>query len=824
MDSQMEALPPGAEPAAPSGASARAQPVIAIRGASEHNLRQVSVDIPKRRLVSFTGVSGSGKSSLVFDTIYVEAFRRFADASQAPVYVMGGSYWQKTARPKFLSIRGLPPALGLSQRQGVAGKLSTVGTISGMSDLLRVYFAAFGEVYCRNCDIPLRATSLEQLFHTLTKDFPDQTVTVVAPIVEKRKGGFANEIEKFRLLGFSRLRVNGTLHNLQDDEAVIKVDAKKLNTIELLVDKIKITADKHKRLERALVQALEYGKGVVGIETDDLRQRYNNKSSCPQCGESAPRLDPRHFSHSSLGQCPACDGTGASVEGAPEDLLACPACDGVRLSNARPIVRVLGRTFEELHLEPLHRLAPWVRESLDPASKGDKARGKVSEELRRLVDTIERLGLDHLNLNRSGASLAPGDLQRLRLSSMISNRLQGALYVLDEPCQGLTAIEVDALVALLRELVTRGASVIAVEHHPRFLATCDVIFHLGPGAGSHGGQLTGVTTGREYARDLEVHTVPKGKLDEHAGASGFRYPRVEVRGIKREDLFLPAAGVSVIRGRAGGGKASFLDLCVYRPLELMAKRKNEENEDDFGLPPALLKKICQPVAVGDVKVEFVTYVRPGSVTRASRRTVASALDVVQPLRELFAKLPQSQVLGLTESHFSPHSKLGRCPTCEGKGFKEIPQRFGPPVEVMCDLCLGARLGSKSLLPRFKGRNYAELMEMSLEENHTMFQHVRLIETRLGRALQFGLGYLKLGQGMDSLSGGELQRLMLTIELKRANLAGAWFLLAHPGTGLHKPDIKILGELMRIMKERGASFVLLENREEFLPFADHVIEF
>lgn len=849
--------------------------VISVIGAREHNLRDVSVDIPKNKLVAFTGVSGSGKSSLVFDTLYIEAFRRFADASQAPVYVMGSSIWARASRPRFQSIKGLPPALGLSQRQGVAGKLSTVGTISGVSDLLRVYFAAFGEVHCRNCDIPLRATSFTDVMTRLYADYAGKKVVVVAPIAEKRKGGFATEIEKFRQLGFSKIRVNGTTTDLQDEDVKIRIDAKKLNTIEVLIDFLAITEDKRKRLERAVGQAIEYGKGVVKIEQPDLelQVKFNTKSSCPQCGESAPRLDPRYFSHSSLGQCAQCAGTGSKGEDLPSDLFPCGSCKGSRLSNSRPIVRVQTHTFEGIQALPLPALTRVVMSELVPAARGDKARMRVVDELQRVVATLGKMGLGHLTLNRAGSSLSPGDLQRLRLAAMLSNRLTGALYVLDEPCQGLTATEVGHLVKVLEELVTQGASVVVVEHHPVFLSHCHQVYVMGPGAGVKGGHIVGTCAGNDLARfeathfgESELtnksarearnkalvftqeqqeaalpprggrkgkekalraaavaaaatsHTKAQSQVSEEpvgkaAKPSKLIFENIAVRNLVLPRLEIPQAAVTILRGDAGRGKTSFLELCLLPALSQLLESDKPSHGEFYRLK-------CE----GNVSVSSVDDVRPGSLTRSSRRSVAAALEVIQPVREIFAQVPSSQVLGLTEMHFSWNSKLGRCENCEGRGYIELMQRYGPPVRVECEVCFGAKLGTRSLLPRFKGYNLADVMGLDIEEASQVFAHVRQIHQRLSRAVQFGLGYVKLGQSMDSLSGGELQRLTLTMELKRVQLAGTWFLLVHPGTGLHAPDIRVLGELMQLMVSRGATFVVLENREEFLEFAHQVVKF
>ncbi|NBO37189.1 hypothetical protein EBU99_01255 [bacterium] len=816
---------------------------IQVKGAHEHNLQSVDVEIPKNKLVAFTGVSGSGKSSLVFDTLYVEAFRRFADASHAPVQLMGHSFWSRTSRPKFQAIRGLPPALGLSQRQGVAGKLSTVGTISGVSDLLRVYFAAFGDVHCRNCDIPLRATPFKELITQIEELFAGQKVTVVAPIVEKRKGAFRDEIEKFRQLGFSKIRVNGESYSLQDEDERISIDAKKLNTIEVLIDALQVVPERRARLERAVGQAIEYGQGVVKIEEKSVQQKFNTKSACPQCGESAPRLDPRYFSHSSLAQCTTCAGTGAEDEDKPADLFPCKKCSGSRLTHNRPIVRVQNLRFEQLHQAKLHDLLHHLKTSFVPDAGSQRAKVQVLSEALRLVETMCRLGLEHLNLNREGASLSPGDLQRLRLASMISNQLRGALYIMDEPCQGLTSKEVQKLVGVLRGLVDHGSSVLVVEHHPQFLKHCDEVFLMGPGAGRLGGQIVSCFQGESQIQDMllkkeqalfdSASNIDLTQTLRTANALGLRrrkasseeseqqkpgaliFEDIRVRTAKKAKLRIPQASLTLIRGEAGRGKGSFIELCVWPALE---KYIESERVSARELP------FCRVSPDGHIEVNSLHDIRPGSLVRTSRRTVAAALDVLVPIREIFAQLPQSQIMGLTPSHFSWNSKQGRCPSCEGRGYIEIPQRFGPPVEVSCEECLGTKLSQRSLVPRFKGLNLAEIMNLTLEEARQFFAHVRSIEARLASALEFGLGYVTMGQGMDSLSGGELQRLTLTLELRRAQLQGAWFLLLHPGTGLHTPDIATLGRLLRMMVSRGASFVVLENREEFLRFADQVVEF
>lgn len=824
---------------------------ISVRGAQEHNLKNLDLDIPKNALIAFTGVSGSGKSSLVFDTIYAEAFRRFVDSSQVPVYLLSGSTWKKNARPKFKSIHGLPPALGLSQKQGVAGKLSSVGTVLGLTDLFRVYYAAFGDIFCHKCDIPLKSISFNDLYNRVIEEFTHKKIMIVAPISEKRKGAFSDEIEKFKELGFSKLRLNGAIFDLQDEQTKIKVDAKKLNTIEVIIDYTTISSDKKQRIERALFQALEYGKGILKIEYQGNELKFNTKSSCPQCGESAPKLDPRYFSHSSLGKCKECDGEGSALSGLPSDLFPCKRCKGGRLDISSPIVRVAGSTFIDLHQKHFLELFDFVSIQLKNHAGSDKARLKVFSEIYRLLQSIIQLGLSHLSLNRAANSLSPGDLQRLRLSAMISNKLQGVLYLVDEPCQGLTAEEVKQLVCVLQDIVKDGASVVAVEHHPVFLSFCEKLFLMGPGAGAHGGQVVAITTGLEglsdssvkhnYEKNLTKYAVQaqvmeletrksKGKIRQSVGASSsggtsqqissILLSDVSLRTLRKNKVLIKQGVINLIRGKSGSGKTSFVQICLLPLLHKIGEIESQE-EEYTKIP---YEEYCKVRISEGIEVSLVGYIKPGSVTKSSRRSVASALDVLKPIRELFEKLPASQVMGLTESHFSWNSKLGRCDCCEGKGYIELPQRYSEPVRIECEKCLGAKLNSRSLLPRFRGYNLADIMNLTLDQVLDLFENHKLISNRIYKACQFGLGYVQLGQGMDSLSGGEIQRLNLTIQLKRVNLQGAWFILTHPSTGLHGPDIEILGKLMQVMTQKGASFVLIENREEFFQYADNIIEF
>jgi excinuclease ABC subunit A len=793
---------------------------LSVRGAQEHNLKKINIDIPKNQLIAVTGVSGSGKSSLVFHTIYAEAFRRFADASQVPIFMMGRSLWSQISRPRFQSLTGLPPALGLSQKQGIANKISTVGTISGISDLLRVYFSAFGDIFCRTCDIPLRAISFSYLCQNVMTHWRGKKIMIIAPLCEKRKGGFAEEILKFRQLGFSKIRLNEKIYDLQDDSQSIPIDTKKLNTLDVIIDYCLVSPEKTQRIERALFQALEYGKNVVYIESSNEFKKFNTRSLCPQCEESAVKLDPRYFSHSSLGQCPQCAGEGSLKPSLETDLFPCPTCQGSRLNlPCLPIVRVFNVSYPETHFMTIAELKKLIQEQWKIDKNQEKSKFKIYSEILSSLHSLIGLGLGHLNLNRSGTTLAPGDLQRIRLASLISNHLTGVLYVLDEPCQGLTHEEVQNVVNVVKDLIKKKATVLAVEHHPVFLSHCDTLVLMGPGAGSQGGEI--ISVGPPPAKSQSKPWMRQDNTHKKSGTNNsLVFSQLQVRQIKKDHIEIMQNKITILHGKSGSGKRSFVELCLLPALRSFTKKMVPDPEA-FHIP---FKNFCKIKISKNFLVHAVHEIKPGSLVKSSRKSVASALEIMKPLRALFATLTTSQMMGLTENHFSWHSHFGKCEKCFGRGYTEIQNRFANALKIDCEFCLGARLNSRSLVPRFKGLHFFDLMCLTIEDAYALFSTHKFIAKKLEQGLQFGLGYIKLGQTMDMLSGGELQRLNLTLELKHPYLEGVWFLLTHPSTGLHEPDLKTLGQLISLMSKRGASFILIENREELFEYADAIIDF
>ncbi len=830
---------------------------IIVKGASEHNLKNIDVEIPKNKINVFTGISGSGKSSLVFDTIYAEAFRRFLDSTQMPVFYLSNSSQYKPGRSKFHSISGLPPAFGISQRQRVASQLSTVGTITGVSDLFRVYFAAYGDKFCSECDIPLKGIQISEIKDQILHLFQDKNITISANLVEKRKGSFKKEIEKFLEKGFSKINLNGKIHDLEEEK--INIDGKKLNTISFIVDSLKLKTENATRLERSLRQAVELGKGVVKVTSESNSRIYNTLSSCPQCGQSAQKIDPRFLSHTSpLGKCTRCHGLGSEHFPLPSDLFPCLECHGGRMNSDKPTVRILGKTIDEIQKLKFSELILFIQEQLNWDAKNDTGKQKIYAEISKIILTLNSLNLGHLFLNRSGQSLSPGDLQRVRLASFVSNHLKGALYVIDEPCQGLTNSEVQNLLELFKQIKEIGATLLCVEHHPFFLANADCLFLMGPGAGIYGGQIVSKATdplslkalllNEAQKTNAEFALSSKQQLDQELKESTMRLKKsrknfsldktlanvdysafiefsdVSLRNLNQKRYLLKTKAINVLRGPSGSGKMTFID-CILLPYLQAAGAKFENWEDSELDSLKLLKDKYYHIKVtGNFKAGIVNYVKPGNLIRTSRRIVASALEVVVPLRQLFAKLHQSQMLGLTEHHFSWSSKLGKCLQCEGRGYVEHEQKYMQSIKMECDSCYGARLDSHSLKPRFKNYNFAEVMNLTLDQAVQLFDNQTSIQSKIERACLFGLGYIQLGQTMDMLSGGEIQRLNLTLELKRSLLEDCFFILIHPSTGLHTPDISKLKILLKRMVEKGATFVCVDNREEFLDFAENVLDF
>lgn len=773
---------------------------IRVKGASEHNLKGFDVDIPKNQLVVLTGISGSGKSSLAFDVLYQESLRRFSQAIQLPFYATAGGAFNRSrsGRPNVKSIQGLPPALGLTQMQGVAGKLSTVGTLLGASDLLRVYYSAFGEIHCRNCHISLKPLSSEEMCKRLLELKTSSICKILSPIVEKRKGAFREEIEKLRIQGYSKLRVNGK--EIRTDESDLVLDHKKLNSISVVVDQLRIEPTKKYRLQRAVDEALRLSGGVVKVESEDIGSiSFNASASCPICGEWAPKLDPRHFSHSSLGQCKICQGQGTTHPTLSSDLDPCPSCKGGRLDSHLPSVKLFNYGYASLHTKPISEMTQWLEQAYRDAL-GNKSKEKVVFELKRLIDSIMSLGLGHLNLGREGWTLSPGDLQRIRLCSIISNPLAGALYVLDEPCQGLTIHEVENLVMVIKKNLRMGSTILAVEHHPHFIKSADCIIEMGPGAGRDGGNIISIKSRKN--KNLITKSDNLSLLQEsHKFKNFIKFFPFEMRSVGFQNIDIAFNKINLIRGPSGSGKTTFVE---HKLLPLLENLKNTK-EIDY-----LTGKI-----IGNLNVDNIIDAKPASITRSSRRSVASVMDALPQLRKVYAALPISQTLGLTESHFSFQSKAGRCSKCQGKGYLELQYKYGPPIEIICDECNGARLNHRSLIPRFKGYSFHEILNIQISDLLSIFGSFKRILNKFNKVIEFGLGYLSLGQTLNTLSGGEIQRLILVSHMNTSHLAGNWFILWHPGTGLHTPDIKTLIQIMDLMVEQGATFVVVENREEFI---------
>jgi excinuclease ABC subunit A len=757
-------------------------PWIRLTGATENNLKNLSLEIPKRQLIAFTGKSGSGKSSLVFDTLYIESLRRFSEASHIPLFYQ--SNYKKAVRPHFQSLTGLPPALGLSQKQGVLGNLSTVGTLCGLVDLLRVYFVSFGIPTCSQCEIPLESFSVTQIIEKIFKDYKDQKISLLAPLVHKRKGSHGKLLEKILESGFSKIYLNDEIVDIQ--KQMPKISSDTLNSIDVIIDRLQVKSTVS--LEKSIVNALDWGKGCLTVIQDDIKVYFNTKKTCPLCGQSALSLDPRHLSHSSLGQCTSCHGTGSEEEDLPADLYPCKSCGGSRIEDFGVRLLLDKYDFSYLNQQPISKLKSFF-ETLKKTALLHPAQKKVFSEMERIFNVLLNLNLDHLNLGRSANSLSPSEIQRLRLSNLFSNQLQGMLYILDEPCQGLTSLEVENLILLLQKMIKNGASILTVEHHPHFLKRCDGVFVLGPDAGKEGGYITSIHTSQNPYSENKPLIKTSFNQDKTKLTPFLELKNIKIRNVSLKSFTLYEKGIHIIRGKSGSGKSTLLQECIYPAL-----KKHES-------------------------VTSLQDIRPGSLKKTSHRVLASVLGFLPLLRKFWARLPMSQILGLTDSHFSWSSSLGQCPSCKGKGYHQLISKYSPPIEYECPQCEGQRLHPQSLLTQYQGLHFFQMLQKNAQEALPLIGHLPRFKTHLQNLVQFGLGYIPLSQTLSELSGGELQRLHLSQELSQRKINGRWYLLFHPSTGLHTHDIEILGNLMKKLTTQGSSFVLIENREEFIPYAD-----
>ncbi|HSM74896.1 MAG TPA: hypothetical protein VK852_09675, partial [Desulfobacterales bacterium] len=800
-------LPMVAEAPAAYGSAAAARDVIRVRGAREHNLKDVQVDIPHHQLVVLTGVSGSGKSTLAFDILYAEGQGRYLE-SLAP-YVR--QYMKILERPDVDLLSGLPPTVAIEQRVSHAGRRSTVATLTEIYHFLRLLFSKLGERHCPGCGRRLIAQSRERLAARARERFQRAAAVVLAPKVAGRKGFHRDLLAAAVKQGFGEARIDGKLTALTPGMALSRHG---LHTIELVVGRLA-----HPAPEGLIFRALEEGGGAVILLGEDGREEILSlEGVCPDCGIGLNALDPRLFSFNSpQGQCPACEGLGQTAARESGGPCSCPACGGSRLKPEALAVRIQGRSIWDLVRLPTGEAAAALA-----GLRFDPQAAPISEPILAEIGTrlalLARLGLGYLSLGRSGDTLSGGEAQRVRLAAQLGSNLTGVCYILDEPTIGLHPRDSAMLIAALKELRDRGNSILVVEHDEETIRAADTLIDLGPGAGRQGGAIVAVGPPAAVAAVAESATGAQLRQPRRPLTSRRRPVRgvaaVGIRGasahnLQAVDVDIPLGTLVCVTGVSGSGKSSLLKETLYEGLRRLLDR-------------GPLPDHCRELT-GWQRITRVLEVDHSPIGRTPRSVPASYVGFLNLIRDLLAATPLARSRGYRAGRFSFNRAEGHCPACKGHGSLKTSMSFLPDVTVHCEVCGGRRFTPETLEVRYKGRNMAEILEMTFSEAADFFAPLPRIRKALGLVDDIGLGYLRLGQPSPTLSGGEAQRIKLAEQLARPGNGHTLYVLDEPTTGLQRADVLKLTGVLQALVDAGNTVAVIEHNLEIVKAADWVID-
>lgn len=829
---------------------------IEVRGASEHNLKGIDVAIERGAITVITGVSGSGKSSLAFDTILAEAHRRF-------FYTLSHysrQFLDLSARPAVRHLSGLSPAIALAQNETQPSRRATVGSLTDVSELMGVMFARFGQQICPKHDLPTQAQTIESIAERLFTVAMGKTVAITAVIAEAKKGHFKAQLTACAEKGFLRAFIDGAVVPLSP---VPQLKREEKHTIKLIIDYIKVKDGSMPRLLRSLATALAESGGVgewfIAREGGQIEQdtgvTFSTAGGCPSCGFSWPRLDSRHFSPNSLGKCQTCAGYGVIADQDEADgeedasdeanvnsefypeLADCSACRGTGLDATLRGLRLCGKNPHDLQLMTVDELICLMKELRHSELANNPALPRVVDEVAAVLGRLAAVGLGYLHLARRVRSLSSGEAQRLKLANILGGSLRGVLYVLDEPSQGLHPSELDLLWESILRLKSAGNTILIVDHDEALMRRADWIIDLGPGGGARGGKLMAKfrpseaasfvqqsATARHLAQSAPVQQKQLRAVSKGASALK-RDPKLLVasqpdgtlvlegaslHNLKIDRVAFPLKALSVVAGVSGAGKTSLTIGTLFANLHQGLGRDSRKPFHCRSLRGAEL-------------ITNIHLIDRKKLAKSSVSMPASYLDVFGELREVYASLPEAQIAGLTARDFSLATEGGRCPECRGRGELALSMRFLSDARVRCPVCKGSRYRARVLGVKYLGYSISEVLELTLDEVAEHFKNHKKIAQRLAPALALGLGYLKLGQPSSSLSGGEAQRLKLVPLLIKKHGVGSLVVLDEPTTGLHFEDV---GRLLGVLKEivaAGATVVTIEHNQDVIAAADWLIE-
>ena len=885
--------------------------VIKIRGARVHNLKNISLDIPRNKLIVITGLSGSGKSSLAFDTLYAEGQRRYVESLSA----YARQFLGVMQKPNVEKIEGISPAISIDQRKAAHNPRSTVGTITEIYDYLRLLFARIGKPHCPNCGKPIKRQTIEQISQQVMKLGKNSEINILGPVVRSKKGEHRGVLEEIQRSGFVRVRIDNLVFRIE--EALARdLDKNKKHNIEVVVDRLLINEDLDKsRLIDSLEIAARMGKGLVIINSKDNDLIFSEHFACEECEISLPELEPRLFSFNSPhGACLECTGLGEKLEVDPElvmpnknltlaegaiipwmrashkvgrqgyywykladlagqygfsmhepikdipkkyiDMILygdarsfegvipnlerryhetdsdwtrqeieqymvvklCPKCLGKRLKPEILAVTIEGKSIHDVVSMSIDKTKEFFEKNFPKNQTGKIAQPILKEIINRLNFLMD-VGLDYLTLDRKASTLSGGEGQRIRLATQIGSKLTGVLYILDEPSIGLHPRDQKRLIDTLKKLRDLGNTVVVVEHDEQTIRSADWVIDVGPGAGKHGGKIifegnpkqllkSNTLTGKYLSRKLNIFC-------GRPGLPQLQNKYLIIKGAKEHNLKninvkIPLAKFVCITGVSGSGKSSLMNDILAKALLKKFYRAKDE--------PGQYKEI-----LGIENLNKVVLIDQSPIGRTPRSNPATYTGAFTYIRDLFAKTREARIRGFGPGRFSFNVKGGRCEVCEGQGEIKIEMYFLPDVYVECKECSGKRYSREALEIDYKGKNIAEVLEMTVEEATEFFKNIPGLNSKMKTLNQVGLSYIELGQPAPSLSGGEAQRVKLATELSRKDTGKTLYILDEPTTGLHMDDVKKLVKVLRELVDKGNTVLVIEHHSSLIGNADWIID-
>ncbi|MBZ4658219.1 MAG: uvrA [Desulfacinum sp.] len=804
--------------------------LIRIRGARQHNLKNIDLDLPKDSLIVVTGVSGSGKSTLAFDVLHAEGCRRYLDAFLPASRFVFGAPWRQE-RPDVDVIEGLSPTVAIQHRRLPADPRSTVGTVTEISDFLRILYARLGTVTCPACRVPIRAHTIPEMVQEVQRLPEKSRLLVLAPLAPVTAADLGKTLVRLRREGFARVRFEGRVHLL---DPLPTLPRRSTYDLQVVVDRLVVTRDAARRLADSLELAAQLGRGTAGVAVLDGGEVYFSQNRvCGRCGWEAPEPTPQLFSHfHPEGACPSCQGLGygqkakpargkSSAEEAPHwEGEPCGSCKGSRLNQRALSVLLDGCSFGEAGALDLPAFRRWMENlSVEPAKEA-VASGPRREILRR-VDALLDLGLDYLHIGRGAGTLSSGEAQRLRLAQQLNTPLSGVLYLLDEPSVGLHARDRERLLRTLFRFRDAGNTVLLVEHDLEVLRWADHVVDLGPGGGTEGGRVLysgppeGIVrceaslTGR-YAGGAKKLGFERVSSWAAQGPGVLRLTGAKGRNLKNVSVAFPLGRLTCVTGVSGSGKTSLVRDTLYPAVRNRLHRGNMPELPYNGLE-------------GWEDLQGVFRIDQAPIGTTSRSTPGTYTGVFDLLRNLFGNLPEAKARGYRAERFSFNTKGGRCEACQGEGRQRIDMVLLPDVFMTCPACGGSRYEEATLEIRFKGYSIADVLHMTVAQALEVFQNLPAIRNRLQILSDVGLHYLQLGQPGNTLSGGEAQRVRLARELGRRVKGQTLYILDEPTRGLHIHDVERLLWILRRLVQQGHTVIVVEHHVPFIGCADHVID-